>query len=40
MDMIRTSSKISKVLDEILLRYNEKELHRLARRNKSLAAAG
>lgn len=40
MDMIRTCSKISKVLDEILLRYDEKELHRLARRTKSLAAAG
>lgn len=37
MDMIRTCSKISKVLDEILLRYEEKELHRLSRRTKSLA---
>lgn len=37
MDMIRTSSKISKVLDGILLRYDEKELHRLARRTKRLA---
>ncbi len=32
MDMIRTCSQISKVLDEILLRYDDKELHRLSRR--------
>lgn len=38
MDMIRTCSKISTVLDDILLSYEEKELHRLSRRTKSLAA--